>query len=56
MKVSELRRQIGEVRGTKIVAAMAIDLTSTVPTTLLFFKFSLKVKRCCLSLFARDCL
>ena len=38
VKVSELRRQIGEVRGTKIVAAMAIDLTSTVPTTFTIFQ------------------
>ena len=38
MKVNELRRRIGEVRGTKIVAAMAMDLTSTVPTTLTIFQ------------------
>ena len=37
MKVSELRWRIGEVRGTKIVAAMAMDLTSTVPTTHIIF-------------------
>ena len=38
MKVSELQRRIGEVRGTKIVVAMAMDLTSTVPTTLTIFQ------------------
>ena len=54
--MSELRRRIGEVRGTEIVAAMAMDLTSTVPTTLtifqvLYLSLSLQVKRRCLSLF-----
>ena len=38
MKVSELQRQIGEVRGTKIVAAVAMNFTSTVPTTLTIFQ------------------
>ena len=38
MKVNELRRRIGEVRGTKIVAAMAMDLTSKVPSTLTIFQ------------------
>ena len=38
MKVSELQQQIGEVRGTKIVAAMTMNLTSTVPTTLTIFQ------------------
>ena len=54
--MSELRRRIGEVRSTEIVAAMAMDLTSTVPTTLttflvLYLSLSLQVKRRCLSLF-----
>ena len=54
--MSELRRRIGEVRGTEIVAAMAMDLTSTVPTTItiflvLYLSLSLQVKRRCLSLF-----
>ena len=43
MRVSELRRRIGEVRGTEIVAAMAMDLTSTVPTTLYYFSSSLSL-------------
>ena len=38
MKVSELQQQIGEVRGTKIVAAMTMNLTSTGPTTLTIFQ------------------
>ena len=38
MKVSELRRRIGKVRGTEIVVAMAMDLTSTIPTTLTIFQ------------------
>ena len=43
VRMSELRRRLGEVRGTEIVAAMAMDLTSTVPTTLYYFSSSLSL-------------
>ena len=38
MKVSELWWRIDEMGGTEIVAAMAMDLTSTIPTTLTIFQ------------------